>query len=247
MTPAVDVCNHRCEFCWRPMEGSLTEFPAEEADGPVEMVDGLIAAQRKLLMGFKGREGIDMEKFNEALEPNQVAISLAGEPTLYPRLGELIEEFHKRKMTTFLVTNGTRPDVLESLPEPTQLYVSLDAPNEGLYNKIDRPQAKGGWKAIQKSLGLLESFSCNTVVRLTLLKKNMADAIGYGGLLDKSNPTYVECKAYMHVGASKERLPRSEMPLHREVRAFSEGLENNTEFSVLDEKPESRVVLLGKK
>ncbi|MFH1424733.1 MAG: 4-demethylwyosine synthase TYW1 [archaeon] len=247
MTPCADVCNQRCVYCWRPMEGSLNSFPTAEIDEPDEMIDRLIEQQRALIMGFKGHSEIDMKKFEEALEPKHAAISLSGEPTLYPKLGGLIESFHKRGLTTFLVTNGTRPDVLESIPEPTQLYISLDAPNEEMYKKIDNPQISEGWKAIQKSLEMLKSFSCRTVIRLTLMRRNMVQASDFGKLLDAVDPTCIEAKAYMHVGASQDRLPHSEMPLHSEIKAFSEELKNNTGFKILDEKPESRVVLLGKR
>ena len=42
----------------------------------------------------------------------------------------LLAEFHKRNFTTFLVTNGLASSNLEALSvEPTQLYISLDAPD----------------------------------------------------------------------------------------------------------------------
>lgn len=246
MTPCIDVCNHKCLFCWRPMEHTTnTEFPENETDNPEEVVDGLIQAQKKLLIGFKGFEQVDRKKLQEALEPKHAAISLAGEPTLYPKLGELIEEFHKRDMTTFLVTNGTKPEVLEKIPEPTQLYISVDAPNKELYRKIDRPSIENGWEKLQESLELLKNFSCNTVLRLTLLKMNMVTPKCYSELIEKFRPKFVECKAYMHVGFSKKRLPRNEMPLHSEVLNFAQELEKNSSYTIKDQKKDSRVVLLS--
>ncbi len=46
----------------------------------------------------------------EAANPKHVAISYDGEPTMYTRLGELIREFRKRNISTFVVTNGTFPE-----------------------------------------------------------------------------------------------------------------------------------------
>ena len=247
MTPVVDRCNHKCVFCWRPMEGtSGAPLTKAEADKPAELVDALIAAQRKLLIGFKGFDAVDPKVMDEALNPNQVAISLAGEPTLYPYLGELIDEFHSRGMTTFLVTNGTRPDVLRDITEPTQLYISVDAPSEKLYKAIDNPHPQSHWKAIQESLSLLKDFKCKTVVRLTLLKRNMVEPADYGKIIEAASPDFVECKAYMWVGASRQRLPREEMPLHSEILSFAGEIEDNTSYKVSDEKPLSRVVLLKK-
>jgi organic radical activating enzyme len=42
----------------------------------------------------------------------------------------LVHELHKRGISTFLVTNGQFPEELQQLSWVTQLYVSLDAPNE---------------------------------------------------------------------------------------------------------------------
>ena len=245
MTPAVDVCNHNCTFCWRAMDftgGNMIDDP----DEPQEMIDGLIEQQRKLIVGFKGSSTADMRKYEEAQDPNMAAISLSGEPTLYPKLGGLIEEFHKRDFTTFLVTNGTRPDVLRQITEPTQLYVSLDAPTEEMYKKIDRPLIKGGWGALQESLQLFPSLDCRKVVRLTLLRSNMVEPEKYAKLISAASPDYVECKAYMHVGFSRKRLPHEEMPLHQEIEDFSARLSEELGYTVKDRKEDSRVVLLSR-
>ena len=110
-------------------------------DTPEQIVEGCFRAQEKIISGYKGNEKTDWVKLREAQRPNQVAISLTGEPTLYEPLGELIELFKKKGLTTFLVTNGTLPTRLLNLKqEPTQLYVSLCAPNENVYNKVCRPQ-----------------------------------------------------------------------------------------------------------
>jgi len=42
-----------------------------------------------------------MKKWKEAQEPIQFAISLSGEPTLYSKIGELIEELRRRKKQVF--------------------------------------------------------------------------------------------------------------------------------------------------
>jgi tRNA wybutosine-synthesizing protein 1 len=245
MTPAVAWCNQSCVYCWRPIEKTLgVNMDNIELDEPAEIIDGCIEAQRALLMGFKGREGVDMKLFEEAMEPNQAAISLAGEPTLYPKLPELIEEFHKRKFTTFLVTNGTNPEMLEKIPEPTNLYISVDSPIKAEYMKMDRPMVSGAWEALNKSLNLLKNFKCNTVVRATLMRSNMKDPETFGKFIEQFKPTYIECKAYMHVGFSKDRVKHEEMPLHEEIMQFARGIENITDYTLIDDKSASRVALL---
>lgn len=51
--------------------------------------------------------------------------------------------------------------------EPTQLYLSLDAPNKEVYHDICNPQVKNGWENLNQSLELLSSFKCRTVLRIT--------------------------------------------------------------------------------
>ena len=55
-------------------------------------------------------------------------------------------------------------------PLPTQLYITLPAPNEQIYKKICRPMIRNGWDRIMESLGLLNSLTCRTLVRLTGIK-----------------------------------------------------------------------------
>ena len=50
----------------------------------------------------------------------------------------------------------------------------------------------------------------------------MVDPEGYGKIIKRANPDYVEVKAYMLVGASRERLTLDNMPRHEEVKSFAE-------------------------
>jgi tRNA wybutosine-synthesizing protein 1 len=59
-----------------------------------------------------------------------------------------------------------------------------------------------------------------------------------------SQPTFVEAKAYMHLGYSRLRLSRDAMPEHHEVRKFAEELSKLTGYRIADESEISRVVLL---
>src|SRR3989344_2478082 len=226
MSPVVDHCNYSCVFCWRPMEYAPgNELPWNESDEPKLLVEKSIEAQIKQLIGFKGDPTADKEKVREMFHPKHVAISLSGEPTLYPRLGEMIGEYHKRGMTTFLVTNGSNPEALQRLmancQEPTQLYISLSAPNEQLYYKIDRSQVKNGWQRLRKSIETLKNFSGRTVIRLTLIREAMTTPENYAELIKLGQPMFVEVKGYSHVGYSTFRLEESDMPLHEEICSFA--------------------------
>jgi len=234
MTPVL-VCNHRCLHCWRPLEMPQVSSLLP----PGEMVDAVIAEHRRLVSGYGGSPW-----WEEACHPRHAAISLAGEPTLYPWLVELIEEFHRRGFTTFLVTNGTNPGVLEMV-RPTQLYVSLNAPNHETYLKVCRPLADR-WKEVKQSLSMLGGLETRTAVRITLVKGvNMIEPEGYAELLE-GGPDYVEVKAYMHLGSSRGRLERSAMPDFQEVRGFSEKIVAASSYKIAAENQVSRVVLLSR-
>ena len=248
MTPAVCWCTHRCVFCWRPSEAyNETNMDNVKLDDPEFILENAILAQRDLLQGYKGiSDRIDMNQLNEAFNPNQVAISLAGEATLYPNLSGLIDVCTKKDMTTFLVSNGTQPQVIEDITKPTQLYISVDAPNEKVHNKINLPQIKDAWQKITETLSLLPSIDTNTVLRLTIVKGfNDFDAQGYSRLIKMADPTYIEVKAYMFTGYSRERLTIDAMPTHEDIEAFSKEISLHSGYEIKDRKEDSRVVLLA--
>jgi len=252
MTPSLFYCTQRCLFCWRAQSGDLQitweETKLPKWDPPEEIVERSIKAQLEILSGYKGNPKADPQKFKEALRPRHAAISLTGEPTLYEPIGELIHAFHKRGFTTFLVSNGTVPSALAKLShEPTQLYISICAPNKEIHRKVCRPIYADAWERLAETLELLQSFSCPTVIRITAVRGlNMGNVEGYAKLIEKANPTYVEPKAYMHVGFSRLRLGYENMPSHKEVREFALQLANATGYRVIDESEESRVVLLSR-
>lgn len=254
MTPTL-ICNMRCKFCWRiqPEDVSIpwTVSAGTEWDDPRKLVEECFKAQLKILSGYNGQvlEGkVDPEKYFEALHPRHVAISLDGEPTLYPSLGSLIHEFKRNGLTVFLVTNGTNPKVLESLnEEPSQLYISLCAPDPSTFVTVCRPSIPDAWENLMKTLSMLPSFSCPTAIRTTLVRDlNLNSPEEYAKLLRPVTPTYVEPKSYMYVGYSRSRLSLDSMPSHKDVVDFSRKLAAEMSYKILDESPESRVVLLSR-
>jgi tRNA wybutosine-synthesizing protein 1 len=208
----------------------------------------MIEQQRLLLSGFKGNMKVEKKKWKEALEPNNVALSLVGESLLYPKISSLLHEFHRRGFTSFLVTKGTLPEKLAELEEePTNLYISLSAPDEKTQILLERPLIKGSWKKQLESLKLMKSFNCRKVVRLTLVKGlNLKSPEKYAKLILKAEPDFIEAKAFFHVGGAQKRLPRSAMPSIEDVRIFSEKLSKYTGYKIKDEDISSRVVLLKK-
>ena len=248
MTPTINHCNHSCLFCWRYQ--GFTEHQIDSPDEPSYILDQSILEQQRLITGFKGDNRCDLKKWEESNHPNMVACSLSGEPTLYPRLDEFFEECHKRNMTTFLVTNGTNPEILESLdPLPKQLYVSLIAPTKEIYKRLCIPSIENGWEKIQKTLELIPSLDTRTVIRHTLVNKWNIDSKyikSYASSIKKSNPLFIEPKGYVFVGSSRQRMNLSNMPSHEDVKTFGLQLAEETGYDLINEKEDSRVILLSK-
>jgi tRNA wybutosine-synthesizing protein 1 len=252
MTPALFYCTQQCLFCWRAQSGDLqstwNELKLPKWDPPEEIAEASITAQLAILSGYKANPETSRQKLKEALTPKHAAISLTGEPSLYKPLGDLIKAYHKRGFTTFLVSNGTLPSTLAKLnEEPSQLYISVCAPDKKTYGNICRPQIPNAWRKLNETLSLLPSFTCPTVIRITRARGlNIENVRGYAKIIEKANPTYIEPKAYMYVGFSRLRMSFENMPSHKEIREFARQLAKETGYNTIDESEESRVALLSK-
>ncbi len=254
-TPISMWCDNNCIFCWRPIEYmNFSSLEKIKWQHPIDFVDKLIEKRKKLLSGFGGNDLADKEKLIDSKDPDHYAISLSGEPTLYPYLPELVDYLKhvKKARTIFVVSNGNNPKMLIEMKEkkllPNQLYISMNAPNEELLQKITRSYRSDTWNRFNQSLSLLKELSCRTVIRMTLIKGlTMKDEFlkDYAKLIEDSQADFLEVKAYMHIGMSRQRLTVDMMPFHEEIKEFSEKLcKYLTSYHIEDEQIESRIVLL---
>lgn len=252
-------CFNQCLFCWRaqPGEAGVESDPdlnkIDEWDEPKEIVEKMIEAQRKLLSGIGGHYSVDKELWKEAQNPRHIALSVLGEPIVYPRLKELLEEFHSRGMSTFIVTAGSAPGAIKKMIDedyfPTQLYLSMAAYDKESFNKIVRPINKDGWERYLQSLDLLKEAGnhTRTVIRMTLIKGlNLSNPEKYAELIKRANPHYVEVKAYMAVGFSRKRIGLPGMPYMDEIKDFAEKLAKEIGYIITDEHKDSRIYLLSR-
>jgi len=254
MTPSLGHCTQSCIFCWRATPEVLgVGWNQTEAltimNDPESIVENCIQQHRSLIYGFGGNQKVTEQYLNEALTPVHAAISLEGEPTLYPQLNNLVQAFYDHHFkTVFIVSNGTSPRMLQNLDvEPSQLYISLCAPNEEVYKKTCQPLVSRAWEKIMKSLEILNSFNCPTVLRHTLIPKlNMVDVEGYAKLALKANSTYLEPKAAMSVGAARKRFGYRDMARHSEIKSFASELSKLSGYDIIDEQWQSCIVLLSK-
>ncbi|MCX8174683.1 MAG: 4-demethylwyosine synthase TYW1 [Candidatus Micrarchaeota archaeon] len=253
-TPAVQFCNHACVFCWRfiPEKDRYGLCGREfEWDDAASIVDGLVRAQKDIVSGYGGNRQVGKERYEEAMEPAHAAISLAGEPAAYPFLEQMILEFHRRKMTTFLVTNGTFPQRLSAMRTlPTQLYVSMVAPNTEVYARAIRPMSQNLWGNYLRTLELLPLLGkrTRTVLRMTLVRGvNDFDLDGYARQIRKAQPHYVEVKGFVFMGGARQPQrglsPQSMLEMD-EIGAIAEKLSEASGYRRCEEHLPSRVVLL---
>jgi tRNA wybutosine-synthesizing protein 1 len=246
MAPNVDTCNLACTYCWRePHSDTLTKID----DDPYELFLESVRAHRRLITGYGGNPKADREKWLDAQNPKHVAISLNGEPTLYSRLGEFLEVCHQHGVSTFLVTNGSLPKVIEQLdPLPTQLYVSVDAPNKEIFNRLCKPKFDtAAFEKLEETLAILPSLDTRTVCRHTLIKgESLGHYKDYARLDNIADPDFIEAKGYVYVGHSRSNHTIENMPSHDDVMEFSHNLAPLVGREVLSERSESRVALIGK-
>ena len=57
----------------------------------------------------------------KANNPIHCALSLVGEPIMYPHINEFVDYLHDKGISTYLVTNAQFPDAIATLPPITQV------------------------------------------------------------------------------------------------------------------------------
>ncbi|KAJ3670064.1 hypothetical protein LUZ60_010388 [Juncus effusus] len=248
-TPSL-ACANKCVFCWRHHTNPVGKNWRWQMDPPVEIVDSAIEQHVKMIKQMKGVPGVKQEQFEEGLSPKHCALSLVGEPIMYPEINSLIDELHKRRISTFLVTNAQFPDRIKILKPITQLYVSVDAATKDSLKAIDRPLFSDFWERFNDSLKELKDKCQRTVYRLTLVKGwNAEDIDAYSNLLSLGQPDFIEIKGVTYCGSTAtSKLTMENVPWHADVRAFSEELASKTDgaYQLACEHVHSCCVLLAR-
>lgn len=248
MTTSIS-CANRCTFCWRGYKAPVSKEWKWAVDDPEIIFKGSIKEHHQLLVGFKGNEKANKAAYLKSNEVKHVALSLTGEPIIYPRMNELLDHYNKEGISTFLVTNAQYPEQIRDLKPITQLYISIDAPDQQLLKEVDKPLFSDYWERLQKSLDYLAGKKERTCIRLTMIKGvNDSSFEQYAELILRGDADFIEVKAYMHVGKSQERLSRSNMPLHEEIVGYSKKLLRYLpDYEIVSEHIPSRVVMFAKK
>ena len=267
MSPNVMNCENQCLHCWRPIEFNLGVKVGEVLE-PEVLLEGIISERKRLLNGFLGNKKVDCKVYEDAIEPKIFTMSLSGEPTLYPYLGELFSLIRKRGSVSFLVTNGQNPDAIRRLEKtgfPTQIAVSTNACNERLFNLWHRSCLSDSWNRFLETLDVIKNLEgkVRRAIRLTLVKKGNDDSADfnslsnmeeenlseYAGLIKRASPDFVHIKGFKSVGYSRDRFGYDKQPWFSEVKDYSlmilDLLDGDYEFR--GEEENSCIVLLAKK
>ncbi|GFY86161.1 flavodoxin family protein [Actinidia rufa] len=248
-TPSL-ACANKCVFCWRHHTNPVGKSWQWKMDDPLDIVNSAIDLHTKMIRQMKGVPGVKAERLSEGLSPRHCALSLVGEPIMYPEINSLVDELHRRRISTFLVTNAQFPEKIKLLKPITQLYVSVDAATKDSLKAIDRPLFGDFWERFVDSLKALKEKQQRTVYRLTLVKGwNTEDIDAYSSLFSVGNPDFIEIKGVTYCGSSAtSKLTMENVPWHSDVKAFSEALAQKSEgqYEVACEHVHSCCVLLAK-
>lgn len=188
-------------------------------DQPEFLIEQSIEKHRGMIKQCKGVPGVVPERFEEAFTVKHCALSLVGEPIIYPQINKFLDLLHGRGISSFMVTNAQFPKEIRALNPVTQMYLSIDAATPESLKKIDRPVFADFWQRFLDSIDALREKGQRTVFRLTLVKDwNMEELQGYAELIKRGRPDFIEIKGVTYCGNSKaSSLTIKNTPYHEEV------------------------------
>ena len=226
-TPSL-ACANKCVFCWRHHTNPVGKEWKWEMNPAEDIVNDALGQHRKMINEMRGVPGVTEAKLQEGMDPRHCALSLVGEPIMYPEIGKFVSLLHEKRISTFLVTNAQFPKAIEDLPPITQLYVSVDAATPETLKAIDRPLHSDYWDRFVGSLSSLKTKPQRTVYRLTLVAGwNLAEAEEYAKLVKLGEPDFIEIKGVTYCGSSDKSasaLTMKNVPYHEDVVKFSQEI-----------------------
>ncbi|NWZ15061.1 TYW1 synthase, partial [Agelaius phoeniceus] len=224
-TPSL-ACANKCVFCWRHHTNPVGTEWRWRMDQPEQILQEALEKHQNMIRQFKGVSGVKAARLEEALAVKHCALSLVGEPIMYPHINHLVRLLHQQGISTFLVTNAQFPEEIRRLEPVTQLYVSVDASTKESLKRIDRPLFKDFWQRFLDSLKALAEKQQRTVYRLTLVKAwNVDELKAYADLISLGKPDFIEVKGVTYCGeSSASSLTMANVPWHGEVLSFVQEL-----------------------
>ena len=159
LSPDLKQCNFDCLYC--ELKSVKRTHSAQELSVPLsDVLD-------EVRQGLKKYPDIDV-----------LTITANGEPTLYPKLNELIRNINFLKeefnFKTLILSNGGNiynPYIQETLQLFDKVKLSMDCASEDCFKKVDRPDQKIELDDIKKDiLNFSKSFQGELYIETLLLK-----------------------------------------------------------------------------
>lgn len=245
-------CANKCVFCWRLNSNPSAKSFRWSVDPPEEIVEKMIQSHCDLVKNVSGMPGVHPERLEEAMQPRHCALSLVGEPILYPQVNTFLRLLHSRRISTFLVTNGQFPDEIPALAGVTQLYLSIDAPNSTTMKILDRPIFADYWDRFEQSVKFMRERRERTVFRLTLIEgfnMSRSDISEYARIVCDGHPDFIEMKRLTPAFQSHASnvLRMKNVPTWESVVEFSKALCDrlDSRYQVCCVHEHSGCILLG--
>ncbi|GAB6018559.1 S-adenosyl-L-methionine-dependent tRNA 4-demethylwyosine synthase [Chamberlinius hualienensis] len=248
-TPSL-ACANKCVFCWRHHSNPVGTEWKWKMDKAEDVFQQALDGHYQMIKQFRGVPGVQPERMKEAMKVQHCALSLVGEPIMYPEINKFVKLLHSQQISSFLVTNAQFPDAIRNLSPVTQMYVSVDASTKESLKKIDRPLFRDFWPRFLDSLRALSEKGQRTVYRLTLVKDyNVKSIEEYAVLVSLGKPDFIEVKGVTYCGTSKgSHLTMENVPWHKEVVGFVEKLaESLGDYEIASEHEHSNCILLAHK
>ncbi|KAM9058708.1 S-adenosyl-L-methionine-dependent tRNA 4-demethylwyosine synthase TYW1 isoform 4-T6 [Megaptera novaeangliae] len=248
-TPSL-ACANKCVFCWRHHTNPVGTEWRWKMDQAEMILKEAIENHQNMMKQFRGVPGVREERFEEGMTVKHCALSLVGEPIMYPEINRFLKLLHECKISSFLVTNAQFPAEIRNLKPVTQLYVSVDASTKESLKKIDRPLFKDFWQRFLDSLKALAAKQQRTVYRLTLVKAwNVDELQAYARLVSLGNPDFIEVKGVTYCGeSSASSLTMANVPWHEEVVRFvCELVDLIADYEIACEHEHSSCLLIAHK
>ncbi|XP_064893295.1 S-adenosyl-L-methionine-dependent tRNA 4-demethylwyosine synthase TYW1 isoform X6 [Columba livia] len=219
-------------------------------DQPEMILQEALENHRNMIKQFKGVSGVRADRLAEAMTAKHCALSLVGEPIMYPEINRFVKLLHQHGISSFLVTNAQFPDEIRNLEPVTQLYVSVDASTKESLKRIDRPLFRDFWQRFLDSLKALSEKQQRTVYRLTLVKAwNVDELKAYADLISLGKPDFIEVKGVTYCGeSSASNLTMANVPWHEEVVRFVQDLADLVpDYEIACEHQHSNCLLIAHK
>ena len=181
LSPAKKQCNFDCLYC--ELEGAKTVDKMDEYPSIEDII-------KEIKNSFKIHPVIDV-----------LTLTCNGEPTLYPKLNELIDEINKIKGSTktLILSNGStiyKEDIFNTLLKIDIVKLSLDCVSEKCFKKLDRVNSSVETQKIVPSMIEFSQKTQKDLVLEILFVKDLNDkdeeiSLLYQALI-QINPTRVD-------------------------------------------------------